>query len=228
MKSILALGLLLIFSLSGLFPTNFFSTADGLELLHLPPADMPIQQWLKQFDWHEQKGSADKFLIKDQTLYMVSADSSTTIGTKFKEKLDPSSFSWIAFRYRVDELPVGTSVLNKKKDDAAFRLFVLFDKGGFLGITPPHTIGYVWDTTLPVGTNGKSETFSKVRYITIGSGTQGLGEWQICKRNLVDDYQKLFQTNKVPKIAAIGLKCDSNHSQSQSSSAIQWIRIGSE
>ena len=197
------------------------------EVLIIPQEEISIQRWLKQTDWKEQKGKADLFQIKDKILFMRSEDTSSTIGVKFKKEIKPSEFPEIEFRFMAEKLPPGTNVTEKNRDDAAFRLFVLFDKGGVLSVTPPHTIGYVWDSTLEKGATGRAATFGQVRYIVIGSGKEGLGEWQVCRRNLRDDYRLLFETDKVPKIKALGLKCDSNHSHSSSASAIQWIRFSS-
>jgi hypothetical protein len=195
------------------------------EVVSFPREEIPIHDWLEQSDWEAQRGSVDLFRIKDSTLFMRSENTSTTIGTKFKSKLRPLAHPWIEFRYRVDELPPGTNVTRRSRDDAALRVFVLFDKGGILGVTPPHTIGYVWDTTLKPGATGRSESFGQVRYIVIGSGEEGLREWHTCRRNIREDYMRLFETDKVPKIKAVGVKCDSNHSNASSASAIQWIRF---
>jgi hypothetical protein len=198
------------------------------EILSLPQGEISVQRWLEQNSWEEQRGTVDLFSIKDGTLYMQSESTSTTIGTRFRSKIRPLSNPWIEFRYRVDKLPEGTDVTDKTRDDAALRVFVLFDKGGIFGVTPPHTIGYVWDTTLEKGATGRSESFGQVRYIVIGSGEEGLGEWQTCRRNMREDYRLLFETEKVPYIKALGVKCDSNHSHSSAASAIQWIRFSSD
>jgi hypothetical protein len=193
-------------------------------VVSFPDEAIPIKKWLKDNNWEEKRGKANKFVVKERTLSMRNVNASTTIGTKFGPKIDPHIYPEIEFRIRVDEIPFGTNVTIKNKDDAAFRLFVLFDKGGSI-ISPPQTIGYVWDTTLPVGKTARAPRFSKVRYIIIGSGKDGLGEWKEFRRNLVADYKMLFGTEEIPKIAAIGLKCDSNHSNGNAASAIQWIRL---
>jgi hypothetical protein len=163
-------------------------------------------------------------MIKEKTLFMQNTDASTTIGVKFKKKIDPRKYPEIEFRVRVDEIPPASNVTVRRIDDSAFRLFVLFDRGGW-ALSPPHTIGYVWDTIKKVGATGRSASFGKVRYIVIGSGREGLGEWKEYRRNLLEDYKLLFDSSDVPKIQAIGLKCDSNHSNGHAASAIQWIRL---
>lgn len=197
---------------------------DVIIVVSFPEKETPIKKWLEENAWEEQRGKASKFVVKERTLFMRNDNASTTIGTKFKNKIDPRLYPEIEFRIRVDEIPFGTNVTIKNKDDAAFRLFVLFDKGGNI-ISPPQTIGYVWDSTLKEGDTGQAPRFSKVRYITIASDSDGLGDWKEFRRNLLEDYKMLFGSEEIPKLAAIGLKCDSNHSHASASSAIQWIRL---
>ncbi len=195
-----------------------------LNILSLPSEEIPIKQWLKENGWEEQRGSAKRYLIRDNTLFMMNNDASTVIGTKFKPKVDPDRYTVIEFKAKVDEIPPGADVTSKMMDDAAFRLFVIFNRGGGF-FSPPETIGYVWDSTLETGTTGRSARFKQVRYIVIGSGSDGLGEWKTFERNILEDYKSLFNTDDVPDIGAIALKCDSNHSGGRSASSIQWIQL---
>jgi hypothetical protein len=196
-----------------------------LEIVRFPQGRIPFLEWKDQHGWRELRGSAESFFIEDGVLTMQSEDSSTTIGTQFKPKVDPGNYPGLEFTLKVDEVPPGANVTRRDRDDAAFRLFVVFDKGGFLSITPPHTIGYVWDSSLETGESGRAATFGQVRYIVIGDGGEGLGEWHVIRRNVADDYRRLFGPGPVPAIEGIGLKCDSNHTGGRASSSIGTIRF---
>ena len=196
-----------------------------LLIVDFPVGEVPIKEWLEANDWEEQRGSAKKYIVRDGALFMQSRDASTVIGKKYeKAPIDPGKYPEIEFRARVDELPPGGDVTTKKMDDAAFRLFVLFDRGGWL-FSPPETIGYVWSSTGGTGSIGNSGRFDQVKYIAIGSGSDGLGEWKDFKRNILEDYKMLFGTDDVPVIKAIALKCDTNHTKGSAASAVQWIRF---
>ena len=193
-------------------------------VLSMPSGEVPIERWFEENGWEEQRGSARHFQIDETALRMTNDDATTVIGKKFKPKIDPGQLCSIAFEARVDEIPPGADVTSKKMDDAAFRLFVIFDRGGGF-FSPPETIGYVWDSTLKTGSIGRSARFKQVRYIVIGSDSEGLGEWKTYERNVIEDYKLLFQTNDVPHIGAIALKCDSNHSGGRSASSIRRIHL---
>jgi hypothetical protein len=230
----ISLAIFLIIIVYGLFSSDssaqqkdkLSSVADKgiLIVANFPQETVPIRKWIRENGWEVQRGRPDPFIVKEKTLFMQNTDASTAIGVKFKEKIDPRNYPEIEFRARVDEIPPASNVTVRNIDDSAFRLFVLFDKGGWI-LSPPQTIGYVWDSTKQVGSTGRSATFGKVRYIVIGSGKEGLGEWKEYRRNILEDYKLLFDSSNVPKIQAIGLKCDSNHSNGRAASAIQWIRL---
>ena len=197
---------------------------DTMLVVSFPKEEVPIKEWLKENGWKEQRGNAERFVVKDETLFMRSDDETTVIGKKFDEHIDPIRYPIIEFRVRVDEIPPGTNVTEKDNEDAAFRLFVVFTKGrGFF--TPPHTIGYVWDSSMKIGETGRTPRFKQVCYIAIGSGKAGLGEWKTYRRNILEDYNTLFGGDEVPEIGAIALKCDTNHSESTAASAVKWIRL---
>ncbi len=197
----------------------------SLEIIRFPVGKMSAVEWLRTSGWEEQKGSAEPFFVENGILHMRSAATSTTIGTRLEPEINTEDLPVIEFSIRVEEVPPGADVTVKRWDDAAFRLFVLFDKGGILGVTPPHTIGYVWDSTLKSGETGRAATFGQVRYIVIGSGSEGIGTWKTIRRNLRDDYKLLFGKDRVPRVKAVGLKCDSNHTKTRSASSVRYIRF---
>ena len=201
-----------------------YSNDSLFSVLALPTGDASVEHWLKENEWKVHRGNVKLFKIKNGALFMKNIDATTVIGKEFNRTIDPNGLPLIEFKVRVDEIPIGTDVTTRSMDDAAFRLFVLFDRGGGL-LSPPETIGYVWDSTMESGDTGRSGKFSQIRYIAIGSGTQGLGGWKCFERNIVDDYHMLFGSNKIPHITAVALKCDSNHSGTVAASAIRWIRL---
>ena len=78
-------------------------------------------------------------------------------------------------------------------------------------------IGYVWDTTEPVGKICKSEKTGTVTYIVLRSGTAELGKWVTERRNLVEDFKKIYQDDP-DEPAAVSLAIDSNDTNSTAES----------
>ncbi len=195
-----------------------------LSVLSLPSEDISVEQWMRERGWRVQRGNIELYRIENGSLFMRNVDATTVIGKEFEQKIDPEELPLIEFKVLVDEIPLEADVTTRSMDDSALRLFILFDKGGGL-LSPPETIGYVWDSTMERGETGRSGRFDQIRYIVIGSGANGLGEWNCFERNIVDDYELLFGSGKIPDISAVCLKCDSNHSGTAAASAIKWIRL---
>ena len=107
-----------------------------LHIVSFPQEEVPIKQWLRENGWEVQRGRADTFVVKEKILFMQNTDASTAIGVKFKKKIDARKYPEIEFRARVDDIPPASNVTVRSIDDAAFRLFVLFDKGGW-ALSPP-------------------------------------------------------------------------------------------
>ena len=87
-------------------------------------------------------------------------------------------------------LPKDANSCKKATDDQAGQIFVLWPR--FPQEVRSRIIGYVWDTTQPVGTICKSEKTGMVTYIVVHSGPADLNRWITEQRNVVDDFKKVY------------------------------------
>jgi len=216
--------------------------AKAKSLITLPKDKTPVEKWMKDNDWTSARDDPSKFKVGDGRLHLVSKGDSVMIGTKAGFPVDPAEWTRIRIRLRVDRNPTGADLSRTSGDDAAFRLYVGFDRGGGL-LSPPNTLVYSWTENVAEGTVIQSAHYKQLRYLSIGSGvttepkdkgaakTQG-GEagktaegepgWVTVERNVIDDYRKAFPEDKkaVPSITGIVLKCDSNNT---GTSAESWL-----
>jgi Protein of unknown function (DUF3047) len=83
-------------------------------------------------------------------------------------------------------------------------------------------IGYIWDSTAPVGTICKSQKTGTVTYIFLRSGGGELGKWITERRNVVEDFRKIY--GGVPdNPTALSLSIDSDDTASSAESFIGRI-----
>jgi len=75
-------------------------------------------------------------------------------------------------------------------DDQAGQVFVAWPR--FPEAARSRIIGYVWDTTQPVGTICKSEKTGTITYVVVHSGPADLDTWVTEKRNVVEDFKKVY------------------------------------
>lgn len=198
-------------------------------LLVLPSASTPVAQWMEAHGWERQRGRPRLFRVDRHCLLMVSRDDSVAIGLKRGFPLQPKTWPRVRFKIRVDTLPKGTDLARKGGDDAAFRLYVAFDRGGGW-FSPPHTVAYTWTERTPVGRVIQSAHFDNLRYLSVGRGLppkdkDGAAKWIVIERDLAADYRLAFPeaAAPVPAISGILLKCDSNNTGTSARAAVAEV-----
>src|SRR5882672_11004099 len=187
-----------------------------------------IEDWSKQpagakgipDGWKAQNWGSPKydlFTIENdggrKVLHMKSANDGSTIARDIKVNLKETPF--LEWSWKVTVLPRGGDSCKKATDDQAAQVFVVWPR--FPEPVRSRVIGYVWDTTEPVGKICKSEKTGTVTYIVLRSGTAELGKWVTERRNLVEDFKKIYQDDP-DEPAAVSLAIDSNDTNSTAES----------
>jgi hypothetical protein len=63
---------------------------------------------------------------------------------------------------------------------------------------PYATLMYIWATDAPVGTVIPNPHTKRIQMIVVSSGKGGVGQWQSLKRNVREDYKKVFGEEPSP------------------------------
>ena len=102
----------------------------------------------------------------------------------------------------------------------AAALYVVWPR--FPALLRSRIIGYVWDTTTPVATIAKSQKTGTVTFVVMRSGPADLGKWRTERRNVAEDYTKIFgEPPENPKVISISI--DSNDTRSMAEFSIGAI-----
>ena len=100
-----------------------------------------------------------------RVLRLRSRDEGSTITKEIRGQVDLRATPILEWRWKAVELPAGGDSRRKAADDQAAQLFVVWPRSPeFLR---SRILGYVWDTTAPVGTVARSEKTGTVTYIVI-------------------------------------------------------------
>lgn len=196
-------------------------------LVELPDAPEPIEDWMKRHGWASKRHSPRRFELGQGRLHLVSGDDSVLIGTREGFPIDPRRWPRLRFRLRVDEVPTGADLSRKRGDDAAFRVYVAFDRGG-TWISPPDTIAYTWTAGLAPETVVRSPHYKRLRYLSVGRGVttdlDGDG-WVTVERDLLADYARVFGRDDVPELVGFMLKCDTNNTGTRASAWLEALEL---
>jgi outer membrane protein OmpA-like peptidoglycan-associated protein len=157
----------------------------------------------------------------------------SSFGVRKEARVDIKKFPILCWRWKVTKLPRGGDIRRSATDDQALQVYVAFKKSGLLGLNTP-IVGYVWDNEAPKGWSGRSPQMGgdKLRCIVLRNKTDKVGEWYTERRNVYEDYKKLFADIKggEPEGATTGLQIyiNSQRTKSQAESIIGDIYFSSE
>jgi len=183
-------------------------------------------------DWKPQNWGTPHYenlkIVEDEgrrALYMKSANDSSTINKEIKGKVRLKDTPMLEWQWKSSVLPKGGNSCKKATDDQAGQIFVVWPR--FPEQVRSRIIGYVWDTTQPVGTICKSEKTGTVTYVVVRSGSGELNKWVAETRNVVEDFKKIY--GEAPEDPAIlSASIDSNDTGTTSEAMIGAIRFKSQ
>ena len=192
-----------------------------------------VENWAKQpvgrtgipDGWQGQSWGSPKydFIIEAdgqaRVLHMKSQNEGSTINKELKLDLKPNCV--LQWRWKAVTLPRSGDSRKKETDDQGVQIYVTFPR--FPQAVRSRIIGYVWDTTAPVGTIVKSEKAGTVTYVVVKSGAEGLGQWHTESRNVCDDYKKIYSEELNEPLGAVSVAIDSNDTRSTAESYVGEI-----
>ena len=181
---------------------SFNSLKEGMA-----PPEWAVKEW---------KGKADAQVVKDDSskaLRLRSAKTSTALYKKMSFNI--KDYPYLNWRWKVTKIPVGGDVRKKNTDDQAAQIYVIFPK--FPSQINSRMLGYIWDTGAPAGSEVISAKLSTTRYIVLKSGAGELGKWFSEKRNVYEDYKRLFN-EEPPKVGSVALMIDSDDTKTSAES----------
>ena len=176
--------------------------------------------------WQGQNWGSPKYDFKVEehegraAVHMKSANEGSTISREIKGKVSLKDTPILEWTWKVVTLPQNGNSCKKATDDQAAQLFVVWPR--FPEAVRSRILGYVWDTTLPVGTICKSEKTGTVTYIVVRSGSADLGKWMTERRNVLEDFTKVY--GEAPENpGGVSISIDSNDTNSISESLMGAI-----
>jgi len=165
--------------------------------------------------WSLEKnpGSSSQISVErkgdDYSLRLLSVNDS--FGLKKEIEFDIRNYPYFSWRWKATQFPRGGDIRRRSTDDQAGQIYVVFPR--FPAKVNSRSMGYIWDSTAPVGISGTSTAYSKMKYVVLQSGANRLGQWVFETRNVYEDYRRLFQ-EEPPLVGAVLLYINSQHTES--------------
>lgn len=107
-----------------------------------------------------------------------------------KLRIDLNKTPYINWSWQVKNTFSNNDERSKEGDDYPARVYVVVSGGLFFWKT--RAISYVWSSHQPAGSQWPNAFTSYAHMLAVRSGDKQLGEWIEEKRNVREDFQKLF------------------------------------
>lgn len=150
-----------------------------------------------------------------RVLHLRSRNEGSTITRDITGTVDLRQTPILEWTWKAVTLPRGADSRRKETDDQAAQLYVSWPR--FPQAVRSRIIGYVWDTTAPAGTVAPSQKTGTVTYVVVRSGTADLGRWITERRNVREDFKKIYG-EEPDSPGAISIGIDSNDVQGEAES----------
>ncbi len=132
---------------------------------------------------------------------------------------DIRDYPYLNWEWKAVRLPEGGDFRDRSTDDQAGQVYVVF---GRFALTA-RAVGYYWENLTPVGYEGVTPTWGRSRAIVLQSGRENLGRWMKERRNVYEDYVRLFGDEDPSNIR--GLRLYINTQQTGTSGEILYRDI---
>jgi hypothetical protein len=189
----------------------------------LIPALSTTEKWIvEQFSSQSQKenwidgwrersfvGNTQYRIIEDQGNHVLHALADSAASGLYKKwKFNPEDWPVLTWRWKVAQIPDTGDERFKETDDYGARVYVVFPQFLFW---KSRTISYIWARHLPKEASCPNPWMPKNEMmLAVESGNDSLGHWIQEKRNIYEDYKKLFGSDP-PRVGAIAVLTDSDN-----------------
>ena len=145
----------------------------------------------------------------------------SSFGIRKEFDLDIKEFPYLKWKWKVTQLPEKGDFQKKDTDDQAAQVYVLFPR--FPAKLNTEFVCYYWESNPKnKGMEGPSVAWSKARVIVLQAGKEKLNQWVTEKRNVYEDYKRLFG-KEPPKAGGVAFYINSQHTQSSAESFLDEI-----
>lgn len=173
------------------------------------------------------RGLTDYRIVRREGRQVLEANAMrSTSGLSCSVDIDTMRRPWLSWSWRVDRFPRGVSIADDERDDSPARIVLAFDGDAstlrlrermFSDLVelvtgqalPFATLMYAWDgEAMPEQVIAYPRS-GRIQYLVVESGAQRAGRWLGYRRNVRDDYRRVFGAEP-GRIRQVGVLCDSD------------------
>ena len=171
--------------------------------------------------WESRGGDPKKVyrvrFDREKYLEAIAVNSAVVIAKKFE--YEPEDYPFLAWDWRVRELPRGADERYKSSGDSAAAIYVIFP-----GRIRPRNIKYVWSSSLSPGTVTQSPYRTTTKIIVLRNHSAPMNHWVSEKVNIVEDYRRVFG-DEPERVQAVAIMSDSDNTESTAAAGYKGLSV---
>lgn len=177
----------------------------------------------RQWETKSFKGETSYSIIAEDGGHVLHARSQgNASGLLFKRDYRLQEYPLLSWRWKVAGIIPGGDETKKGTDDVSARVYVVFPHWFF---PKTKTISYVWGNRLAKGAALPSPYTKNAMVVAVESGREKIGEWQEERRNVLEDYRRLFR-EEPPVVGAIAIMTDTDNTGASAEAWYDDLQIG--
>ena len=204
-------------------------TEDAEGRVRIPVADvvpsaLPADGVPAGWDLKELTGRPDIELVRTDGRLALRLRSASSAFVLYRDVLvDPAVQSRLTWSWKVTSVPANGDARDPARNDQAVGIYVVFPRWPS-PISASEVLGYVHDSTAPVGTVVALRQAPNVRLLVVESGRDGLGEWRRHDRDVAQDYAAVFGAPP-GRVGKLALMSDADHTRGTGEALIADVRF---
>ena len=166
-------------------------------------------------------------LVADEGVVVLRANArGSASALAWRTDFDPRAFPMLSWRWKARPI-AGADTRTRRAEDSPARVMVSFSgntaslkatdrAAGALAeaisghALPYAVVMYIWGAKVPPESTTVSSLTSRIRMIAVSSDEEGAGRWQSYRRNLAEDYRRVFG-EEPGRVTAIELMTDTDN-----------------
>lgn len=155
-------------------------------------------------------GKTEYTLVETNGRRALRAVSRATASGIYREiAVDLKRTPFLNWSWKVNNVLEGVNERSKSGDDYPARVYVVVSGGVFFWKT--RSLNYVWSSTQPVDSSWPNAYTGNVWMLAVESGSAKAGQWVSEKRNIREDFERLFG-KEIDRIDAVAIMTDTDNS----------------
>lgn len=186
-----------------------------LFLLALPCSATPVavgrfsSQGLAGWEAHRFAGETRYRLVEQEGTQVVEALSAGTASGLYRTiRVDLTRTPYLNWRWRVENTLSGVDETTRAGDDYPARIYVVREGG--LAFWNTRALSYVWASRQPAGSHWPNAFTDRAGMIAVRSGDAGLDRWHEERRDVREDFRRLFG-EEIDSVDVVAIMTDTDN-----------------